>query len=129
LYDALLGTSPIVAGFCLSDSEPPIWKLYIEGRCTYKIKSPPPHSYTRFYDRKRPSLTRELVYNGRVANNVRIIYRELSNDIMRPAFQQDIQYDMDQSAEVAFREVIITVIEADNKEITYSVQEHFQDLE
>ncbi|PHS36636.1 MAG: hypothetical protein COA91_12120 [Robiginitomaculum sp.] len=128
-YDTLLGKSLTISGFCISQDDPVDWKLYIQGRCTYGIKNPPNHSFTKAYDSRKPSLTRELVYNGRVGNDVKIIYRELSNDLMRPAFQQNLQYDMNQSKEIAFREVLIEVVTADNKEIKYVVTSHFDDVE
>lgn len=129
--DFLIGTKPAIAGICIpKDPEETKWRIYHNGICTaIGVKDLPSHSFTKAYDTSRPSLTRELIYNGRVNNDVKIIYRELSNDIMRPAFQQNLQYDMDSSKEIAFQEVSLNVINADNKEITYIVTSHFEDLE
>lgn len=127
--DALIGTRPIVTGFCIDQTDKTKWKLYVQGICRNKLKRQPLHSYGKVFDVKNPSLTRELVYNGRVNNYIKIIYRELSNNIMRPAFQQDLQYDLNESEEVAFKEVQMKVIGANNKEISYRVGHHFDDIE
>ena len=129
--DALLGKKPVLAGLCIpKDKEKTKWRVYLNGVCTaLGTKKLPSHSFTKAYDTNKPSLTRELVYNGRVGNDVKIIYRELSNDFMRPAFQQELQYDMGQSKEIGFREVVLVVENANNKEISYTVKTHFKDLE
>ena len=129
--DLLLGTKPAIAGICVpKDDEKTKWRIYYNGVCTsLGTKNLPSHSFTKDYDTTRPSLTRELIYNGRVDNDVKIIYRELSNDMMRPAFQQDLQYDMATSKEIAFKEVTLNVVSADNREITYVVTSHFIDVE
>ena len=129
--DAILGKKPVLAGICIpKDSTKTKWRVYMNGVCTALGTSKlPMHTFTTAYDTNKPSLTRELVYNGRIGNDVKIIYRELSNDFMRPAFQQDLQYDMGQSKEIAFREVVLNVEDANNKEITYTVKTHFEDLE
>jgi hypothetical protein len=130
-YDALLGERQVFAGLCIpKDTEKEKWRVFLNGVCTaLGTKDLPSHTFTTAYDADKPSLTRELIYNGRVKDEIKIIYRELSNDRMRPAFQQDLQYDLSNSDEIAFREVILEVRSADNREITYTVLSHFEDLE
>jgi len=67
----------------------------------------------------------ELIYNGRVDNDVRIIYREFSGDMARPAFTQSLQYDLNSSKVISFKSVSIEIIEANNNFMTYRVISHF----
>ena len=63
----------------------------------------------------------ELIYNGRVGDNLRFVYREFNNKMARSAFSQEIQYDLSESNIIGFKEVRIEIIEATNSNITYKV--------
>lgn len=52
----------------------------------------------------------ELIYNGISKNTIRITYREYIKDMARPAFFQDLTYDLDQSSIIQFRSIKIQVI-------------------
>ncbi len=51
-------------------------------------------------------------------------YREYSGDFARPAFYQDLVFDLSDSKIVGFRSARIEIIEATNTEVTYRVLEH-----
>jgi hypothetical protein len=51
----------------------------------------------------KPNFVQELLYNGRAGDTVKFVYREFSNEMIRPAFTQDVQYDLSQSSEVGFK--------------------------
>ena len=63
----------------------------------------------------------ELIYSGLAGNVVRIVYREYVDNLARPAFQQELQYDLDDSKTIRFRSVIIEVLAATNQTIQYKV--------
>ncbi|GJQ22197.1 MAG: hypothetical protein HBSIN02_25520 [Bacteroidia bacterium] len=65
----------------------------------------------------------ELLYSGKSGDVIKIVYREYSNDIARPAFSQELQYDLKESNVIKFRRTTIEVIKATNQEITYKVLE------
>lgn len=75
----------------------------------------------------RPSFQQELIYNGRSGDNVKFLYRELSNDMMRLPFSQEIQYDLKESKTIGFKGVRIEVIEATNTILKYKVLSSFPD--
>lgn len=80
----------------------------------------------RVIDFTQPYSSQELVYNGRVGNNIRMIYREYKDNRARTPFTQEIQYDLSESKEIGFKGVRIEVIEATNREIKYIVKKSFR---
>jgi hypothetical protein len=76
-------------------------------------------------DVTNPSYVQELIYNGRVGRALKFVYREFSGDYMKPAFTQEVQYDLDQSEIIGFKKLRIKIISATNTEITYVLQNNF----
>lgn len=64
---------------------------------------------------------RELIYTGVSKNVISILYREFKDDIARPAFTQDIKYDLSDSKIIGYRGARFEVTEATNTGITYKV--------
>lgn len=71
------------------------------------------------------NFVQELIYNGRSGDTLKFIYRELSDNLLRAAFSQDVQYDLSQSSEIGFKNVRLEVIEASNTSITYKMLSNF----
>lgn len=69
----------------------------------------------------------DTIYNGRVGTSAKFLYREISNEMMRPSFSQDIQYDFSASRTFGFKGARINVIDATNTQLTYSVLATFRD--
>ena len=68
----------------------------------------------------------ELLYQGISAKTLRLSYREYINDFARPAFFQDVSYDITEfPTDVTFRTVRISVLGADNNGIRYKVLSGF----
>ena len=67
----------------------------------------------------------EFIYNGKVGNGIKFIYREFVNDYARPAFTQDLQYDLSEDKIIGFRGLRLEVINASNTKIEYKVIKHF----
>lgn len=78
-----------------------------------------------YVDYSLPYFEQELVYNGRVGNNVRFIYREYGAKMARDAFTQEIQYDLGESMLIGFKGARLEVKEATNRQITYTLIENF----
>ncbi|MFA5216113.1 hypothetical protein [Sulfuricurvum sp.] len=77
----------------------------------------------------------EAIYQGKIGNKIKIQFREFvksSGDtddflMIRPAFTQDIEYELDKNGEamVGFKGLRIKVIKATNTDITYSVTQDY----
>jgi len=68
----------------------------------------------------------EFIYNGRVGNGIKFIYREFVNDYARPAFTQDLQYDLSDDSIIGFRGLRLEVVNATNTKIEYKILNHFE---
>ena len=71
--------------------------------------------------RDASSLQRELIYTGRSGANLTLLYREFINDMARPAFSQQLQYDISNDPVIGFQGARFRVVEATNTSITYEV--------
>ena len=67
------------------------------------------------------SFREELIYTERTSDTVAITYREFKKDFARPAFYQNLTYDVSQSQEVVFRTYRLKLLAADNSGITFMV--------
>lgn len=79
---------------------------------------------------KRPELNENnfqqtLLYNGRVGDRVKIGYREFSGSLARPAFANEVEYDLSSSSEITYRGARLRIDSADNQSIKYVVLTNF----
>jgi hypothetical protein len=87
--------------------------------------SPKPANFLNksdIYDNQPGSFKRELVYNGKSKDTIKIQYREYKDNFARAAFFQDLVYDMTESNNVGFRGMNIEVLEATNSYIKFIVK-------
>ena len=59
------------------------------------------------------------MYTGIAQNVVSILYREFKDDTARPAFSQDLKYDLSESNVVGYRGARFEIIKATNQGLTY----------
>lgn len=64
---------------------------------------------------------RELIYTGRAGSAISLMYREYSDDMARPAFSQQLQYDLTQDPVIGYQGARFKVLSATNTEVTYEV--------
>ena len=69
--------------------------------------------------------TQELIYNGRVGDSLKFIYRETVGNNLRPMLTQEIQYDLSKSNRIAFKNLLLDIIEVNNQSITYKLISSF----
>lgn len=69
----------------------------------------------------KESFKRELVYSGVSQNTITILYREFVGDIARPAFSQELKYDLAQSREIGYKGARFEIVKATNTELLYKV--------
>jgi hypothetical protein len=74
---------------------------------------------------ERNSFQQTLIYSGRVGNKINVSYREFSNNTARPAFNNDVEYDLSSSNTIGYKGALIEVIKADNSSITYKLIRNF----
>lgn len=69
----------------------------------------------------------ELLYEGMDKGTIHITYREFTDNMIRPAFQQDVTYGLnnDGPTMVTFRKTKIEIISADNNTVKYRVLSGF----
>ena len=85
-----------------------------------------PVSYT--LKRTKPTNNKDsfkytALYQGKIANKIKISFREFTNNMARPAYTQNIEYELenDGTAMVGFKGLRIKVLKATNMDITYKV--------
>lgn len=66
-----------------------------------------------------------LIYNGKVGNKINIGYREFNNDMARPAFSNNAEYDLSRSTVIRYKGAVIEVLQATNQHIKYKVISNF----
>jgi hypothetical protein len=74
---------------------------------------------------KKDYFKQEFIYNGKVGNAVKFSYREFANDLARPAFTQDLQYDLTESKIIGFKGLRVEILSATNIKIQYKVLSYF----
>ncbi|WP_417500571.1 hypothetical protein [Marinobacter sp.] len=72
------------------------------------------------------SFRKELVYLGRSGDTIQLAYREFYNNMARPAFSNNIQYDLGDSDVIGFQGARFKVLSATNTFFTYEVMKHLQ---
>ncbi|MEM7506443.1 MAG: hypothetical protein AAF415_06835 [Pseudomonadota bacterium] len=72
------------------------------------------------------SFQQTLIYNGTLGSKINIAYREFSGNRARPAFNNEVEYDLSQSQEIAYKGARLEIIEANNSGITYRVLSNFR---
>lgn len=87
-----------------------------------------------FEKRKYPvassdSFQQTLIYSGKVGDKINIGYREFSNNFARPAFSNEVEYQLSESNIIGYRGCRIEVIEATNEYIKYRVLSNFNRAE
>lgn len=70
------------------------------------------------------SVKMEIIYLGVSGDDMKGSYREYKDDIARPAFYQDLTYDLRTSPVIRYKNFRIEVISASNEELEYRVLEH-----
>ncbi len=67
-----------------------------------------------------------LIYIGKFENKITLGYREFVGDIARPAFSNDVTYDLSESKILGYKRARLEVIEATNTGIKYKVLANFK---
>ncbi|MDM1402502.1 hypothetical protein HX039_00055 [Myroides marinus] len=63
----------------------------------------------------------ELIYNGKSQNVLNFTYREFKGDFIRPSFNQELKYNLEDGNIIGFKTLRIEVIKTNNFGIEYKV--------
>ena len=83
-----------------------------------------------FERRKKPvlnpdSFQQTLIYSGKIGNKINVGYREFSGNMARPAFNNNVEYDLSESMLIGYKGARLEVMEANNQHIKYKVIQNF----
>ncbi|MGA2402140.1 MAG: hypothetical protein ABSG91_10580 [Syntrophobacteraceae bacterium] len=71
------------------------------------------------------SFKREILYDGKSGTTIHLSYREFARDMARPAFTQELYYDIRDDRVIGFKGARFEVIDANNTGIRYRVLSGF----
>jgi hypothetical protein len=86
-------------------------------------------SKTKWLALSDDSFQQTLIYSGRVGGKIKVGYREFSNNQARPAFNNDVEYDLTESMTIGYKGARLEVLEATNQLIRYKVLQNFNQAE
>lgn len=120
---------PAISGIYISDSNSNITEFYVVSNQGVNAPLLYPRNgiqFTRSTHTTRDStgFKRELVYTGISQNTVSILYREFKDDLARPAFSQDLKYDLSEGRVVGYRGARFELVKATNQGLTYKLLKH-----
>lgn len=75
------------------------------------------------------SFQQTLIYSGKVGNKINVGYREFSSNIARPAFNNDVEYDLNESKTIGYKGALLEIIDANNQSIKYKVLKNFNKVD
>ena len=67
------------------------------------------------------AIQQTLLYNGKIGNRITLSYREFSDDYARPAFTNEVVYDLAESKVLGYKGARLEVLTATNTELVYKV--------
>ena len=73
----------------------------------------------KIYSKK--SFRGELIYSGKQKDIIYLKYREYNDDMARPAFYQDLVYDLSWTNVILFKDLQIEFVDAASSSIKYKV--------
>jgi hypothetical protein len=73
----------------------------------------------------KDSFQQTLIYSGKIGNKINIGYREFSGNYARPAFNNNVEYDLSESKFIGYKGAQIEVIDATNQYIKYRLIKNF----
>lgn len=92
----------------------------------YDLPAPVRFSKSELIVPRNDALKYELLYQGYTSKTIKLSYREYVGDLARPAFFQDVSYDVAQfPTTVTFRSVKLNLLGADNNGLKYEVLSGF----
>lgn len=127
-FSTSLGVTWVHAGVVISDDGKTMsvyWKASDADEFISDVTHSTPYKPAVDENWQKGSFQQELVYNGRSGNAVKFIYRELKDDLMRPAFTQEVSYDLSIGEIIGFKGARFKILEATNTQLKYVMLKSF----
>lgn len=126
--ELLVSNSPVRGGICVSKKDRSIAKVYVAvGQCHLKIEPDPVFSFTTVSVLPELGFVQELLYNGRVGNNVRFLYRDTSQNTEEPTNFEELEHNLDEGNDVVFRGARLEILSVSDKSVQYRVLQSFEE--
>ncbi len=71
---------------------------------------------------KEGSWKKEIIYNGKSGNVIKLTYREYTNNMIRSDFNQELTYDLKEGQNISFQTMDLKVLKATNSNIKFIVK-------
>lgn len=125
----LIADPQIPTGRGISINEKTGLQKFVQGEIynliSYNLETPLEYEKIKVPDSKRDFYRMQFIYNGKSGNTLKFTYREFVNENARPAFTQDVQYDLSESKIIGFKGMRIDVLDASNTNIKYKILNPF----
>lgn len=125
IYEKPTGHDGLSIGFLLSNNQPKIIYAYGLPFSVMGISDTLKYERFKYTASSESSFKKEFIFSGKSGSELSFSYREFKNDMARPAFTQELKYDMKESDTIAFKGLRIKVIKASNTDIKYVVLKGF----
>ena len=83
------------------------------------------YTRTKVEDQVSSAFQQTLIYNGKVGNKLNIGYREFSNSLARPAFNNNVEYDLSEGSLIRYKGAELQIIEATNQFVRFKLIKNF----
>lgn len=93
--------------------------IKVDARAGEKLFEP----YKDKWSAREGSYKMEIVYSGMSGDNIKATYREYKDDLARPAFFQDLVYNLNKSRVIRYKNFKVKILDATNQHIEYVVME------
>lgn len=113
---------------CIYRADDGVWKQHITEYPCYggSENSPLNIEIGEMQESIPDAMQQTIFYNGKSGNNIFLSYREFINDTARPAFTQDLTFDVKEDRMVGVKGAILEILEYSNTSITYRVVSNFK---
>lgn len=111
-FISIYKTGNVNRGWVLADGIIPLQGSWYKEQIFEKSNNP---------SRGDNSFKSQIIYSGLMGNTLRAVYREFSNDYARPAFSQELQYNLEESKVIAYKSLRIEIIKATNSLVEFKV--------
>lgn len=89
--------------------------------------------FQNYFERRKKAIVspdsfqQTLIYSGKIGDKINVGYREFSGNMARPAFSNNVEYDLSESPLIGYKGAKLEVIEANNQFVKYRVIDSFKD--
>lgn len=84
-----------------------------------------PYKLIKYKVTSANNFQQSLIYSGKVGVRVKLSYREFSGNLARPAYNNEVDYDLSESKIIGYKGARIEILEATNEYIKYKLISNF----